>query len=174
MEKERIKLIEAFASLLNEKPFESIGRKMLTVRADLPDAAFGYCFHDMYAVAEAFFDEERAALTSSGISPENGGEAFLLSVSFALRFPQAAKNIALSTAAGIYKKNVSLIAAKYFSEVVLRQIGDREPGDRERDAVRFMRAAAVGLATKEMIRADDVKAEAEKYTDLFDVIVGSL
>ena len=170
MEKERIKMIEAFLSLLREKPFESINQKTVTERADLPASAFSYCFHDMYALADALLEEERRAVTDSGISPDSGGEAFILSVSFALRYPDAAKNIVLSSASGIYKKSVSILASKYFSEVILKKLGDSEPGERERSAVRFLRAAAVGLSTKELIKADDVRAEAEKYTDFFDMI----
>ena len=174
MEKERIKMIEAFLSLLGEKPFESISQKAVTFRADLPSSAFSYCFHDTYALADALLEEECLAVTSSGISPDSGGEAFLLSVSFALRYPSAAKNLVLSSASGIYKKSVSLLAAKYFSEVILKRLGDDAPGERERSAVRFLRAAAVGLSTKELIKADDVRDEAEKYTDFFDTFIDNL
>ena len=174
MEKERIKMIEAFLSLLNEKPFESINQKKVTEKADLPASAFSYCFHDMYALADALLEEERRAVTDSGISPDSGGEAFILSVSFALRYPEAAKNIVLSSAAGIYKKSVSLLASKYFSEVILKKLGDAEPGERERAAVRFLRACAVGLSTKELIKAEDVRAEAEKYADFFDILIDNL
>ena len=174
MEKERILMIESFLGLLGEKPFESINQKAVTTRADLPASAFSYCFHDMYALAEALLEEERLAVTGSGITPETGGDAFLLSVSFALRYPSAAKNIVLSSASGIYKKNVSILAAKYFSEVILKRLGDAEPGERERSAVKFLRAAAVGLSTKELIRADDVRGEAEKYMEFFDIFIDSL
>ncbi len=174
MEKERIKMIEALLSLLCEKPFEGITQKAVTERADLPASAFSYCFHDMYTLADALLEEERNAITTSGISPDTGGEAFLLSVSFALRYPEAAKNIALSTAAGIYKKSVSALASKYFSEVILKKLGDAEPGERERSAVRFLRACAVGLSTKELIKVEDVRAEAEKYTDFFDTVIDNL
>ena len=174
MERERIKLIESFLNLLCEKPFDSINQKNVTERADLPASAFSYCFHDTYALADSLLEEERNAVTGSGIAPDSGGEAFILSVSFPLRYPEAAKNIALSSAAGIYKKSVSILAAKYFSEVILKKLGDAEPGERERSAVRFLRACAVGLSTKELIKTDDVRAEAEKYIEFFDMITDDL
>ena len=174
MEKERIRIIEAFLSLLREKPFDGITQKAVTERADLPASAFSYCFHDMYALADSLLEEERRAVTESGIVPDSGGEAFLLSVSFALRQPEAAKNIVISSAAGVYKKSVSILASKYFSEVILKKIGDAKPGERERSAVRFLRACAVGLSAKELIRADDVRAEAEKYSEFFDILTDNL
>ena len=174
MENDKNKLIEALASLLNEKPFDALTQKDVATAADVPAAAFPHHFHDTYALADALFEAEREAVTSSGISPESGSEAFLLSVSFALRFPAAARNVVLSSGAGIYKKSVSILASKYFSEVILKKLGEKEPTDRERDAVRFMRAAAVGLASKELIRADDVRAEAEKYADFFDMITDGI
>ena len=174
MEKERIRMIESFLGLLCEKSFDSINQRSVTERADLPASAFSYCFHDMYALADALLEEERNTVTDSGIIPDSGGEAFLLSVSFALRNPKAAKNIALSSAAGIYKKSVSILASKYFSEVILKKLGDAEPGDRERRAARFLRACAVGLASKELIKSEDVRAEAEKYIEFFDIVTENL
>ena len=174
MEKERIRIIESFSALLGEKPFDSITQKAVTERADLPASAFSYCFHDMYALADALLEEERNTVAESGITPDSGGEAFLLSVSFALRNPAAAKNLVLSSAAGIYKKSVSILASKYFSEVILKKSKETEPGEMERSAVRFLRASAVGLASKELIRADDVRAEAEKYIEFFDIFTDNL
>ena len=78
------------------------------------------------------------------------------------------------TAAELYKKSVSILATKYFSEVILKKLDGREPEERERSAVRFLRACAVGLASKELIRAENVRAEAEKYTDFFDMITDSI
>ena len=170
MENERAKMIEAFAALLEKKPFDSITAKAVTERAGLPASAFAYCFHDTYALADAYFEEERRAVTDSGLSAQGGGEAFLLSVSFAIRSPSSARNVALSSAAGIYKRSVSILASKYFSDVVLAAIAPREPEERDRNAVKFLRAAAVGLATRELISAENVTEETEKYTDLFDIL----
>jgi len=170
MENDRIKLIEAFAALLAEKPFDSITPKDVADRAGLPASRFGYLFHDTYAVAEALFEAEAKGVAESGISPEDGGEAFLLSVSFLIRYPSSAKNIVLSSGAGIYKKHVSSLAGKYFSEVVLGKLGGASPGERERDGVKFLRAAAVGLSSKELIRAEDPRQCAERYTQFFDMV----
>ena len=85
MEQERIKMIEAFSSLLEQKPFDSITAKSVTERADLPPSTFAYCFRDMYSLADAFFEAERKTVTESDLAAESGGDAFLLSVSFALR-----------------------------------------------------------------------------------------
>jgi|GEM_PF-2151288 AcrR family transcriptional regulator len=174
MEKDQIRLIEAFASLLGEMPFDSITPRRITDRAELPSSRFAYWYHDVYAIADALFEAEGRSLSESDISPETGGEAFLLSVSFVIRNPASARNIAFSSGVGIYKRYVSSLSGKYFSEAVLKRLGGREPGERERDAVRFLRAAAVGLATRELIQSDDPKATAERYCDFFDEIVDKI
>ena len=168
MENDRVKLISAFADLLSERPFDSLNPRMITERADLPASTFPYFFRDTYELADAFLSDEAKTVAESGIEPESGGEAFLLSVSFALRYPSAAKNLAASSAAGIYKKYVAALATKYFSEVVLRKVCDGGPTEHHRDTVRFLRAAAVGLASKELLSADDVPEAAKRFADVFD------
>lgn len=174
MDADQIKIIEAFAKLLDEKPFDSISAKDVTDAASLPPTRLFYWFHDLYEVADALFDEESRIVTSSGISPEDGGEAFLLSVSYVLRYPEAAKNICLSSAGGIYKKHVMLLAGKYFSEVIVKRCEGAEAGERERDAVRFLRAAAVSLASRELIRDGDPRSAAERFTEFFDTVTNAI
>ena len=171
MENEQILLIESLAALLDEKPFDAISARMVTDRASLPASTFGYFYHDIYELAHALFEAEERAVEESRITPSAGSEAFILSVSFAIRHPTAARNICRSSASGIYKRHVAALASKYFSAVILSRLGGREPGDRERDEVRFLRAAAVGLASKELLGAENVKEEVERYADFFDKII---
>lgn len=174
MEEDQVKIIESFAKLLEKKPFDTISAKDVTDAASLPPTRFMYWFRDLYEVADALFEEESRIVTSSGISPEDGGEAFLLAVSFVLRFPSSAKNICLSSAGGIYKKHVMLLAGKYFSEVIMKRAGKKEAGERERNAVRFLRAAAVGLASRELIRDDGSREAAESFTEFFDSVIDAI
>ena len=170
MENDQIKLIEALASLLETKPFDEIAAKDVAQTAGVPVARFGYWYHDMYALLFALFESEERALDATGIKPESAGEAFVLSVSFALRHPDAARNVCRSLASGVYKRHVAALATKYFSDAVLQRLGAKEATDHERDAVRFLRAAAVGLSSKELLGAADVKEEVERYADFFDKI----
>ena len=85
MENDRERLIEAFASLIAEVPFESISAKMITERAGLPASSFAYEFSDIYAAADAYLEAEVEAVKSADIHPESGGEAFILTASAAFR-----------------------------------------------------------------------------------------
>ena len=174
MGNDREELIEAFASLIAEKPFESITAKMITERAGLPASSFAYEFSDVLAIADAYLEAEVETVKSANIHPESGGEAFILTASAAFRSPDGAKNLCRSSAAGIYRRRVSDLATKYFSEVVMRSLDGAEPGDRERDAVRFLRAAAVGIATKELIAAADPAAVARRFASTFDAACDAL
>ncbi len=174
MENDRERLIEAFASLIAEVPFESISAKMITERAGLPASSFAYEFSDIYAAADAYLEAEVEAVKSADIHPESGGEAFILTASAAFRSPDSAKNLCRSSAAGIYRRRVSDLATKYFSELAVRRLNGAEPGDRERDAVRFLRAAAVGIATKELIAAADPAAAARRFAESFDLAADAL
>ena len=170
----QIKLIEAFAYILERKPFDCIKPAEVAEVAGVEESVFAFHFKDIYEAADALLREESDAVATSGIKPETGGEAFLLSASFVLRFPESAKHLCLSSGGGIYKKYVSSLAGKCFSEVVLAKLGDKTPGERERCAVKFLRAAATGLASRELVAAKDPRAAAEQYTDFFDEITDKL
>ena len=174
MEADRETLSEAFAKLLETTPFDCIRPEAVADAAGVPASSFPYHFKDVYAAADALMAAEEDTVIRSGIRPETGGEAFLLSVSFILRYPASAKHLCLSSGGGIYKKHVSSLAGRFFSEVALARLDGRAPTDRERCAVRFLRAAAVGLASRELISADDVRAAADSYTDFFDMITDSI
>ena len=169
MENDRERMIEAFAELIAENHFESVTPKKVTERAGVPASAFSYEFSDMYVLADAYLEAECDAVTSSGIMPETAGEAFILTASLSLRSPRGAENICRSGAAGVFKRRVSDLATRYFSHLVINRLGERKPGERERSAVRFFRAAAVGLSTKELLAAADPSALAREYADLFDL-----
>ena len=174
MEDDRAELIESFARLLERLPFDCIKPGDAASGAGVPESSFLYNFKDTYAAADALMAAEAETVINSGIKPETGGEAFLLSVSFILRYPESAKHLCLSSGGGIYKKHISSLAGRFFSEVALARLDGRAPTNRDRCAVRFLRAAAVGLASRELISAEDIRVAADSYTDYFDMILDNL
>ncbi len=168
MEREEILIIESFLKLLRKEPFDRLTPRTVTDSAGLPPSRFAYRFHDMYALADALLEEEMLTVENSDISPKSGGEAFLLSVSFLLREKDAARNLCLSSASGIYKKHVYKLAAKYFSDYLTERAAQKGGGADLAYSVRFLSAAAVGLASRELINSGDPAADARLYADLFD------
>lgn len=158
------KISRAFLKLLETNDFESATPKRICDLCMIPVGRFNMSYHDTYALTEEILGCEYLSVSAGGIEAKSFGEAFTVSMSFALSYPEAAANLARSSASDILTSHIYRMAERESARLIPKDRSDRE------NLIRFISYAASSIAVSELSEGKSAKDIAERYCDIFDRI----
>ncbi len=166
MEKPYVKTAfrEAFVSLLNERPFDSITVVDLARRAGVSRNTFYYWYHDIYGLADDLFCEETQKILRDSRPFGSWQEGFLHATRFASENRRAIFHLYNSANAERLRRYLYEVLYSDMTAAVRQQARDLNAREEDiRDLSVFYSAALMGLVS--LWLAGDMRESPDSYIE---------